>query len=439
MTAPTTETTTSRAPGRWSELTVTGETLAPEVRTTIPWVSPEEFKRYVHQVGEASGFSFEHELERRPDLALGERDLGLDRSQTRRRMLLGVALGGGGVVALALGFLFLFPLAAAFGLFLLLMFPAIAAATVGLTIAMQSRWESDLLRVRLDPSTTRTAGRPPALPGRHAPLSVRVFVGRVTSSSTSSKSGTFRSLLGVVPVPTPPREATEIAIRIGELARSSPPGPVSPALDVRVPPGRRSANLVPLSSKSRRPEWYDYPRWFGTLRAVALIVPMLLLMAGAFLVALPWDNQRIDFTPGGPATQSIPGEPWSPTGGTNGELYWYTYDPASSAEVNNVAVVVALCPVGTTFIDPSTCQPVGSGTFVPQTYDDLTISIPAGWHVVAWVNVSAICLGCHTSVRFDAPELAIGIGLLIAGTAVLLPSVVVWKRTRTRVRSMWPD
>lgn len=435
--------TTKRVPGRWSELTVTGNDLVPEVSTSLPWLSAEDFEHVVHRATEGTGFSFEHDLERRPDLILGERDIGLDTSETRKRLLLGVGLGVGGLLVIAVGFVFFLPNSGAFGLTLLFETGGAVAAAAGLTVAMQSRWESDLLRVRLDPTTTRVHGASPSIPGKLPSLSVKVFLGRVTSSSTSSKSGTFRSLQRVLPSLAPSGEASEIASKLAELARNLTPSslPGSPLRTVPAPGSsdRRSSNLVPLVSKLGRPEWYDYSRRFGWLRVAALVVPMMLLMSGAFLMLTPWSYQRIDFTPAGPSTQSLPGEPWSPTGATSGELWWYTYDPATAAEVNNVPVVVALCPIGTTTLDPSSCRSAIGGSLTPLTYGDSTISIPPGWHVVANVTVSDICPGCHTSVRFNSPEIGLGLGLTLAGIGVVVPSAIIWLRTRARAKSAWPE
>ena len=174
------------------------------------------------------------------------------------------------------------------------------------------------------------------------------------------------------------------------------------------------------------------------LRVTPMVGPMILLMAGGFLVFLPWNDQRIDFSTAGPSVQSFADEPWSPTGATSGELWWYTYDPATAAEVNNVPVVVALCPTGIVTVDSSSCRSAIGGPFTPLTYHDTTISIPAGWHLVANVTVPDICAGCHTSVRFDSPEVALGLGVTLAGIAVLVPSVFIWLRTRARVKSAWP-
>jgi hypothetical protein len=272
---------------------------------------------------------------------------------------------------------------------------------------------------------------------------VRVFSGRVTSSSTSSKSGTYRSLRKVLPSSALSGEASQVASKLAELARSWAPTSLAastlPAVPTSLPARRRSSNLVALVSKSGRPEWHDYPRWFVWLRVTAMIVPMMLLMFGAFLVFLPWNDQRVDFTAAGPSTQSLAGEPWSPTGPTSGELWWYTYNPATGAEVNNVPVVVALCPLAINTIDPSSCRSAFGGPLTPLTSSDSSISIPGGWHVVANVTVSEICAGCHTSVRFDSPEVALGLGLTLAGLAVLVPSVIIWLRTRAKVNSAWPE
>lgn len=440
--SPTPPRTTKRLPGRWSELTVTGSDLVPEVSTTLPWLSAEDFERVVQRATEGAGFSFEHDLERRPDVVLGERDIGLDPSQTRRSLLLGIGLGVGGLLVLAMGFLFLLPVGGGFGPILLLEVVGASAAVSGLTVATQSRWESDLLRVRLYPPSTRVRGGGAFPSGNRPPLSVRVFLGRVTSSSTSSRGGTFRSLRRVLPAPALSGEASEIASRLVQVAQgwtpSLPSGSPLPRDRPPVPARPRPSHLLPLAYQSARPEWHDYPRWFVWLRVFALIVPMVLLMFGPMLLLLPWNYQRVDFTPGGPSTQSIPGESWSPTGATSGEVWWYTYDPATAAEVNNVPVVVALCPIGTVTVDPGACRSVDGSSFAPATQGDYPISIPVGWHLVANVTVSGICPGCHTSVRFSSPEMALGFGLTLAGVGVLVPSVALWLRTRSRVSSAWP-
>ena len=169
-----------------------------------------------------------------------------------------------------------------------------------------------------------------------------------------------------------------------------------------------------------------------------MVAPMVLLMFGPLLMLLPWNYQRIDFTPGSLGTQGLPAEPWTPTGATSGELWWYTYNPAISAEVNDVPVVVALCPMGTTAIDPGMCHPPAGSTFASLTHADYSVSIPEGWHVVAEVNVSSICSGCHTSVRFSTPATALGLALTLAGIGVLVPCIVIWLRVRARTKSAWP-
>jgi hypothetical protein len=440
---PSPEKTTKRSPGRWGELTVTGNDLVPEVSITLPWLSAEDFERVVHQAADGTGFSFEHDVERRPDLVLGERDIGLDTAETRRRLLAGIGLGVAGVLVLAASFILLVPDPGAFNLLIPATLVGSVALAGGLPLATQSRWESDLLRVRLDPGTTRALGASRSVPGKSPSLSVKVFLGRVTSSSTSTKGGTFRSLQRVLPSPALSGEASQIASRLAELARNLIPTSVhgSPPRTIPTPgtASRGSPNLVPLVSKSGRPEWNDYPRWFVWLRVIALIVPMMLLIFGPFLILLPWNDQRVDFTPGGPSTQSLSAEPWSPAGATSGELWWYTYNPATSEEVNNVPVVVALCPTGATTINASSCVSATGGPLLAQMYGDTTISIAPGWHVVASLNVSEICAGCHTSVRFDAPLVALGIGVTLAGVAVLVPSVVIWLRIKARVKSVWPE
>jgi hypothetical protein len=435
--------TTNRVPGRWAELTVSGNELVPEISTTLPWLSAEEFEHVVHQAAEGTGFSFEHDVERRPDFVLGERDIGLDSAKTRERLFLGIALVAAGFLVMLIILVVLIPNTGPIDLILLGTILASVAIGSGAHLATQSRWESDLLRVRLDPGTTRGYGSTSSVPGKHGLLSVRVFLGRVTSSSMGTEGGTIRSLQKVLPSASTSREPSEIASRLAELARKMP-ATASDAPHLRtvassVSTRRRSPHLLPLVSKSGRPEWYDYPRKFVWLRVVALTVPMMLLIFGPFLMLFPWNYERVDFIPGGPSTQSIPGEAWSPTGATNGELWWYTYNPATSSEPNNVPVVVALCPVGTDAIYPSVCRPATGSSLAPLTYSDSSISIPAGWHVVANVNVSDICAGCHTSVRFSSPALALGLGVTLAGVAVLLPSVVLWLRIRANVKSAWPE
>ena len=432
---------TRRVPGRWGELTVTGNDLVPEVSVALPWLSAEDFERAVHQATDGLGFSFEADLQRRPDVVLGERDVGLDTVETRRRLLLGIGLGAVGLLLIAVGVGVLLPSSGSLGLILLAEMGGAVAAATGLTLATQSRWESDLLRVRLDPATTRVLEASTKPFGKPAGLSVRVFLGRVTSSSTSSRSGTFRSLLKVLPSSNLSAEAAAIAARLTEVARNLAPNSVrgTPLTTTPASLSRRSSHLAPLVSKSGRPEWFDYPRWLVWLRVTTLIVPMILLMFGPFLMFMPWNYQRVDFTPTGPSTQALAAEPWSPTGGTSGELWWYTYNPVTSADVNNVPVVVALCPIDTLAIDPSVCRSVVAGSFTALTNGDTSISIPEGWHVVANVTVSEICSGCHTSIRFSAPAMAIGLGLTLAGVAVLVPSVVIWLKLRARVKSAWPE
>lgn len=441
---PSSTKSTKRVPGRWSELTVTGDELSPEASVTIPWLSAENFERVVHSATEGEGFSFEHGLERRPDVVLGERDIVLDRAETRRRLLLGVGVGVLGLFFTILGVTVFLPSAALFGLtFPALVAGALAMAT-GLTVGTQSRWESELLRVRLDPLTTRAKGPHLTISGKNRPLSVKVFAGRVASSSTSSKAGTFRSFQEAIPSSFLSGVASHVASRISELAQSVRPnllpGSALPASAVApVSEGRRSANFLPLVSKFGRPEWYAYPRWFAWFRVAAMMGPMVFLIFGPLLMALPWNYQTVNFTSASPSSQSLPGEAWSPTGATDGQIWWNTVNRVTGGEVDNVPVTVALCPIGTAAIDPSSCRPALGSSLTAATSGSGAVSIPGGWRVVAMANVSDICSDCRTTVQFSSPELALGLGLTLVGVGVLVLCAVVWVRTRRRVRSVWPE
>ena len=429
--------TTKRAPGGWNVSAISGERLQPEVAAEIPWLSPERFRALVHQVGAGAGYSSQNDV-KQPDVVVIEKDLALDRRATRRRMFPGIALGVAGAATIAFDFAFLPTFESSF--FLLLLFPIVGAllGASGFTLALQSEWQSDVIRVRLDPDSVRaTRGSGvPRTPG--GPLRLRVFSGRVASSTTSTKSGSYRGLVRVLP-------GTEalahrfadslVALAPLEAAKETPPpsarGPARTA-------GRADPNLVPQESGAARPIWYAYPERFNTLRAVILIVPMMFLIWGPMLLLLPWDYQHVGLTNASSTVQGIPPESWSPTGSTPGELYWSTYDAVTDSQVGGVPVTIALCPVGSLGIGTSTCQaPLSGANGADQ--GDLSLSIPSGWHLVVSENTTALCGQCKTSVTFDSPSLAVGIPVTIAGVAVAVPGGLYWFRLRARVRSSWPE
>lgn len=427
--------TTRRSTGSWSQYSISGARLPSEVSATIPWLPPDRYRALVHQAGAELGFGSRHDV-KQPDVVVLERDLALDKRGTRLRLLTGIGLGLGGLALIAV--ILLYVQALATNIFVLVIPIAVSAifAAGGLTVATESRWESEIVRVRLDPSTTKVRGKNPTPSIKGEPLKLHIFCGRVASKSTSSKTGTFRSLVGIVPSSAIAGEAARLATRLADLAplqsNQSPSSPVA-----KVPRAPADPNLVPVESASARPVWYAYPRNFGYFRAVALLVPMMLLIWGPMALILPWDYQHVSFEQTSPNSQIMTAEAWSPSGSTWGELSWSTFNTLTQTYANDFPVVIAACPAGIDSILAGTCgapfdNPAGMGE------GDVGITVQNGWHLVVEENSSALCQSCRTEVSFDSPAIAWGFGMTLAGVGVVVPCAIYWIRIRRQVKSTWP-
>lgn len=428
--------TTRRVPGAWNVASLTAERVGPESRLAIAWLPPEKFRVIIHQAGAESGFGSQNDV-KRPDIVVVERDLALDRKQTSSRLISGTLLGILGLAVFATEFT-VFPIESVglVGFFTITMVGA-GLAVGGLTIATESRWQSEIIRVRLDPASTRVSKAADPSVSRGQLLDLRLFEGRVSSTSSSAQSGTFRRLVGVLAAQGASGSSGEFASRLMALA-SLEAGNATLETGVRTVSGAAAPdhNLVPQESNSKRPVWYDYPPRFNWIRVFALLVPMMLLIWGPMLLVLPTNFQHVSYVEGSSPVQSLAVEPWSPTGSTTGDLYWETYNAVSGAVVEGVTIQIALCPGGATAIGPSCHAPINGPTGPAQGH--VSVSIPNDWHLVTSVNTSALCQQCKSYVSLDSPATGWGLGLTLAGIAVVVPASIGWIRLRARVRSSWP-
>lgn len=434
--APPPASSTRRSTGAWSRDSIASDLLRPEAAAEIPWVTPEKFRAIVYQASAELGFGSQHDV-KRPDLVVVERDLALDRHATRARLFFGVTMGVAGLLLLA--GLFTFPpvFGASFSVIILVAAISALLAVGGLTVGTESRWQSEIIRVRVDPALTRVQAASERRTSPRAPLRLLIFQGRVTSSSSSTKSGTYRTLLQVISTGGQGSDAKSFAVRLQEVAplepdrgrQASSAAPSNHPVD---------PNLVPVESDSKRPVWYAYPKNMGWLRATALMIPMMLLIWGPMALVLPWDFQHVSYETTSAEVQSMPMEAWSPTGSTWGELSWSTYNALTGADQNDYPVEIATCPAGVYSIDLGTCHASIDGPS-GAVQGDTTISIQNGWHLVLVENSTALCHDCKTEVSFGSPAIAWGLAMTVAGIGVAVPAAVYWVRLRARVKSTWPE
>lgn len=433
---------TKRAPGSWNLQSVSQDKLSPEIELRLPWLSPDAFNRVCEEVAAYHGFSTGKSgsvTSKRPDLYAADRGLALDSQRTRRALITGIVLGVSGVALFVVEFAFLFTLITS-GILAILIgeFAAAILGTTGLTIATQSKWEGDVFRVRLLPKSTRPG--PKGLPPPAGDLAVGLYLGRVRSSSTSTKSGTYRSLKEAVPGPSYDGEARAVASELLAAANREasalprplpPPPPLSPW--VRQAP----SHLVPLMTDTPQPIWYAYGRGFPQITVMATMVSMMLIIFGVIFGALPLAGDvTLSHVQG--QTEGFPADGWSPTGSTAGTLFWNTFNVTSNEYVRGPPVTAAICPgnvVGV--IEPSVCTMASGDPFITSPPNGISLTVPNGWHVI--MNVTGECEGCSTTFSWSAPDLTILIGVTGTGVVMAVVGLVLRQRERKRAKSQWPS
>ncbi|MDE1821895.1 MAG: hypothetical protein KGJ23_13975 [Euryarchaeota archaeon] len=429
----------TRSPGKWSTSAATSSKLAPEADATIPWIPPASFVSASRRAMEDLGYT-PVEIPKRPDAALGERNLSLDEGSTRQQMVRGivlfaVCLGSTALILIpsvfwaivlsAAPLLFVLPIAIGLGLGL------------GTTLSMRSLWQSEVLRIRLDPASTRLGkALSPSMGAGN--LHLRIFVGTVRSRTTGSKTGTWRSVWKTVPSPSSAPGASRVLSALTQavgaepnVGESSPK--VLPSLTSPVE-GRKRRSATPANAGTT---WKQYPSWFRVVGILTLLLVVLSLTLGA-LSFNPWRVSNLAVEPGGPGVLNSRPVPWSPFGPPVAYITWGAWVTSTNTAITGISMDLALCPSGTSTLVPAQCRPAMSGSFTVQDAGNVTVTMPNGWHVLFIVNSSQLCGGCYAWAGFEVPLVFQGALLLGVGTVSVITMLATWLYLRPAASRAWP-